>query len=329
MKLYLKTIALVLWVLNVFILIGSPLLWVYALILDESERFMNFFEWVLGVGNDFSDIFWVVPLGVISSAFFLYPLFYFFIVGFYWMSTENLFVFLSFSWLKTAVFLSQDEVFYKKLFHVFEELFPNGSFNNKEGNYKLSYSSQEKTIFIDFTESTLKSTLRFVLDEQGNVRIKNPKQRSLSNFLELKEHDTKMYHRYYRSLLEQLEKVERKQKEKEAQQVAKKEARKAMANQKEAQQKEAIFDQILSNILLMKKRRMSFSVLELAEDTYTIELQKKTVIVLKNKKDVWIKCAIITNEPVIYLHGQTEESKEYQKLETFYRNLVAKNERIL
>lgn len=323
MSLNVKTLGV--WFCNVFVLILLPLSWVYAMFLDEKKRFINFFEWVLSTPDSFLDFFWGVPLGVVTAIFLLFPLFYFFIVGFYSFSTGHPFSHLSFSYIKAFLYLLNKEFFYRKLFSIFDELFVDDVYKEKEGTYDVAYLSSDKTVLLTCWDDTLNAKLCFRLKSK-EFDVEKYNKKGLSTYLSLKEHDRELYETYYRALLEHVTKIDNKQKEKEALIREKEQEKERIRKEKEQQKEEEFFDRLLSTLTLMRKRRITYLELSNGSDHYTLSLEKRTILVTKNQDDVLIKCTFAAGKPVVYLQDETKESKNYQKLVSLYERFLSKDE---
>lgn len=306
----LKAQALGILVVNYLLIVVLPVLWVYVFFVDK--HLLAKFESSL-TPESFLDGLISFPFLIISSLFLIFPLWYMLYMGFYSTESRHTYQHLSFSYVKSFLYVRKEDYFYPKVFDVLEDIFTQEHYKKKSKKYNFEYDSKNEEICIGFYEKGLNTQLVFRMDECF-AGVQNPKN-GTESYMHIEEHDLEAYRIYFDSLKSFLFQKEKTKLEKQAL-ILEQEQEKIRLKE------DSVLEKILNTIADLKTKKKKQVVIANRSDVYTIEFKRNNIIVMKNQSNVFMKCSLINDKPIVFLADEPKGSKKHQRALGTYLDFI-------
>lgn len=301
------------WLLfNISILVLFPVVWLSGLLFYSDV--------LIEIANDSGGL------------LYLFPIFSLILLLIYSINDGRVYHFCSFRYLKTIILLNDNEYVYRQTFSLLEEVFEGKYYEKHHSHYSFHCKGNfYGQLLISFIHPKQKELWQLVMARNEFYMRTDEKKTRFGYRVNPKEHDQKLYQRYYNTLyplLEQKEKDEKAQKEiarKKQEDMKKRQHEKA--KQKEEEDHQEQLDILLKEIVEMKKHQVCQKELHFNQEKYVIQRNKRNILVKKDK-EVFLKCTLLEEQPIIYYLHEKKYPKHLVRLQIFYEKYAGKRKSV-
>lgn len=313
MRFYAKVVSVLFFWYSVYVFI--PFLWVFDLFVMRGTLIFNKIEIIEQVNSLWVTL--LLPLGIVYILFMFYPIYYIMELV---LDLDKVLQKISFSHTKARVHFANSEFFYKHLFMLLEESLQDISTEPPKLNDAITYYRGDE-LRVWFYDSRLKRTVNYKLLEDSVLLCVGKEPHDVFESIEIAQHDREIYRHYHEAILDLYMAMAAVKREKEKVNV------KEITAQVQPVQKKPLVETFFSAIKQMKRENCSQESLIIDGVCYVIRLHNQ-LIEIANEKEVIIKCAVVANRPIVYIHPKFKNPKAHQQITDFYATFLSKTKQL-